>query len=312
MKTNYIISTFFCVFVLSFSTMSIAATLTVDQSGSSEYLTIQSAINDTVAGDVVKILPGLYEESVVLDKSIKLTGSGPNFTTISPPSVGDSRNGITISAPNIVIENITITNAAFGIYMIGSTASYVIQRCVISGCEDTGIHFEKTSSYLLLQNNTIFSNAGHGIYILSSGDPRIRSNIIVKNKIFGITFNNSANTARAFSNNCLYRNQSNNYNNCVAGDDDIEADPKFVNEETSNLILASDSPCINNGVIGLIYNDPDGSRNDIGAYAGQGASSFWPYYSNGPIVTDLNIIPSSIPKGGKISIKATGHVQNNK
>jgi parallel beta-helix repeat protein len=226
--------------------MSIAATLTVDQSGSSEYLTIQSAINDTVAGDVVKILPGLYEEAVVLDKRIKLSGSGPNFTIISPPNEGDSRNGITISAPNIVIENITITNAAYGIYMIASQSSYVIQRCVISGCEGTGIYFKNNSSYLLLQNNTIFSNGNNGINIYYSANLIIRSNIIVKNKTYGISIGHS-DTSRSFSNNCLYRNQSNNYNNCVAGDDDIEADPKFVNEETSNLILASDSPCINKG-----------------------------------------------------------------
>ncbi|ETR68927.1 MAG: hypothetical protein OMM_04271 [Candidatus Magnetoglobus multicellularis str. Araruama] len=308
MKTNYIISTIYCVFVLSFSTISIAATLTVDQSGSSAYLTIQSAINDTVAGDAVKILPGLYEEAVVLDKSIKLSGSGPNFTIISPPSEGDDRNGISIYAPNVVVENITITGAKYGIYLNSTNKSYVIQRCVISGCEDDGIRIANTPSYLLLQNNTIFSNGGDGISINNYANAQIRGNIITKNKKFGI--HNYASDDLSY--NCFYRNQSGNYSKSEAGDSDIEADPKFINEETSNLILASDSPCINKGVIGLLYNDPDGSRNDMGAYAGQEASSFWPYYSNGPIVTDLNIIPSSIPKGGKISIKATGHVQNNK
>jgi len=48
----------------------------------------------------------------------------------------------------------------------------------------------------------------------------------------------------------------------------ISVDPLFMNPEHGDLRLKPDSPCINAGNPDRIYNDPDGSRNDMGAYGG--------------------------------------------
>ena len=51
----------------------------------------------------------------------------------------------------------------------------------------------------------------------------------------------------------------------------IDTDPMFYNPPAGNLHLQPASPCINAGDPNPIYDDPDGSRNDMGAYGGPGA-----------------------------------------
>jgi parallel beta-helix repeat protein len=53
----------------------------------------------------------------------------------------------------------------------------------------------------------------------------------------------------------------------------ISADPLFIDAARGNLRLKSNSPCVDAGNPDRIYNDPDGSRNDMGAYGGPKAGS---------------------------------------
>jgi hypothetical protein len=53
----------------------------------------------------------------------------------------------------------------------------------------------------------------------------------------------------------------------------IQIDPVFENTATSDFHLQPTSPCIDVGNAGAVYNDPDGTRNDMGAYGGPGAAN---------------------------------------
>jgi hypothetical protein len=57
------------------------------------------------------------------------------------------------------------------------------------------------------------------------------------------------------------------------GNGNINSDPLFVNAPGSDYHLQAGSPCINTGDPNSLYNDPDGSRADIGCYYFQQGSS---------------------------------------
>jgi parallel beta-helix repeat protein len=52
----------------------------------------------------------------------------------------------------------------------------------------------------------------------------------------------------------------------------ISADPLFVDPENGDFRLMPHSPCIDTGNLNHIYDDPDGSRNDMGAFGGPKAN----------------------------------------
>ncbi len=47
---------------------------------------------------------------------------------------------------------------------------------------------------------------------------------------------------------------------------EINSDPRLMDPEGGDYTLAFDSPCINAGNPDPLYADPDGSRNDMGAF----------------------------------------------
>lgn len=107
----------------------------------------------------------------------------------------------------------------------------------------------------------------------------------------------------------LQGNASGNYDCTPLGTTNISQDPRFVSAATGNYQLRADSPCINAGRPSASESDPDGTRNNLGAWGGPGAAGFWPSADGAPIITDLSITPGSVPRGGKITIRATGQIK---
>jgi len=63
-----------------------AATLTVDDSGGQDYLTIRDAVNNSVSGDTILVYPGTYHENIVITHSISIEGQtgNPEDVVIKP------------------------------------------------------------------------------------------------------------------------------------------------------------------------------------------------------------------------------------
>ena len=304
---RFILLTVFALLVL-LNGICMADTIYVDQSGGGNYKTIQEAINAAYVDDTVKVRPGVYHENVVIDKNLSLIGSGPNFTTIDA-----SKNAITVNNNvSVTISAFTITGAESGIIFNNNIACN-IKNCIIVGCGHTGIYGNKVSLTCTIVNNTIASNGNSGIYFYDGGNViniNVIGNIISFNGTYGISLKECC--GKFYINmtyNDVYSNSSGDYSGCSAGTGDISQNPKFIDQNTGNFVLKNDSPCINTGRPGASYNDPDGTRNDMGAYAGPDAAAFWPYIPGGPVITEISVTPTSVPKGSKITIKARGRVR---
>ena len=146
---------------------------------------------------------------------------------------------------------------------IWGTMSY----CVVEGAnlpnyrgQTANVHWYGTSGADLL-NSDVVKSAGDGI-ILESSSPWIKNCIVAYNSGAGFEASGSgSNITYTVTWDC-----SVSYSGISPGVGCQEVDPFFVDPVGGNYHLTDSSACIDAGDPDTIYNDPDNSRNDIGAY----------------------------------------------
>lgn len=307
------IKTFYLFIFLQFAIIN-AATISVKQLGcggaSNCYTTITLGISNAQDGDTVMVYPGNYSESIVLGKNIALLGAGPQTTIIY-----GTTDAITVNSNfSVTIKGFTIKSAGgYGIYLQDASTSIIKNNYIVgngkSGITTNGGCCNGHGAQSSIINNLIGSNTNDGVYAYCNNGNHVNvtNNIITNNGGYGINYDYNSSGTNSY--NDIYSNTSGNYRGTSAGTGDISQNPLFVDAPNGNYILQSSSPCKNAGTPGIADNDPDGTRNDMGAFGGPNAAAFWPYPSGSPIITNLTATPTSVQKGGTITITATGQVQ---
>lgn len=292
-------------FMLLSCSICMADTVYVEQSGGGDYTIIQEGIDNAYESDIVKIGPGTYHEEVIVNKSLEIIGSGPNVTFI----VANKHAILIESSINVTISALSCTGGDYGILARGKKV--LVRNCILTGCGASGISLDAGTSEYFIYNNTIVSNSKHGVSIDCGGfypsDIYIRGNIIAFNGSYGVSGYGYNGGVHSYNN--VFSNLDGDYGDNKLDDSEIAENPRFIDKDNGNYILKSDSPCIDSGRPSEVYNDPDGTRNDMGAFAGPDAAAFWPYIAGGPTVSDISVTPASVPQGGTITIEATGRVQ---
>ena len=172
------------------------------------YSTITDAINNAVNGDTILVGAGLYNESLIINKSITLVGDGKDTTTISGNLTGDV---IYVSADYVTITGFTIQNAGNqsspGVDAgIDVHSSYnTISDNNISSNGLNGLHFYIASKNNTITHNTISDN-NYGIWLENASKNNISSNTVSSSTTYGIYI-------KSWSNNNLISN------NVVTGND---------------------------------------------------------------------------------------------
>ncbi len=167
-----------------------------------------------------------------------------------------------------VVRNRLSRNQAAGIILGGGTT--VIHHNLVTENAATGISVEQGAT-VRVYNNTIIAPegaGGRGIYATSNADP------VVNNIIVGYTVGIFKDGSRGIDYNCTFGNQGYNGPPGTGGQHAIEADPVFVDPGNGDFHLQASSPCIDTGDPDPMYNDPDGSRADIGCFSYQGTTGF--------------------------------------
>jgi hypothetical protein len=167
-----------------------ATTLVVDDDGmgtiascndsAPTYSTIQSAVNDAVTGDTVKVCPGTYNESVSVTVSgVTLSGAkagvdarpnrGSGESIVQPPS---GSIGVSLSGSGDVLDGFEVTAASNnpGVYTSPSADGYQVLNNILSN-NTFGLYLNSASgTTTLVQHNRLVNNnlagaaQGNGIY----------------------------------------------------------------------------------------------------------------------------------------------------
>jgi parallel beta-helix repeat protein len=267
--------------------------------------TIQAGIYAAVNGDTVLVAPGRYLVNLDFNgKDIYLTShAGAEQTILEPDSIylpivtfgtgetdqavldgftiaktrGNAALRIDHSSP--IIKNNIFTDIAGGrygnnsaIYFVDSSQSLIKNNVFWKNDSAYCIIWISSSNSVGVFNNTIHSGR-LGLYIYGQS-ATVKNNIITACQM-GVSANATSN--RGF--NDVWGNGT----DWLAGTpapSDISEDPDFAAASSGNFFLLRSSPCIDAGEDSAQYNDPDGTRNDMGAIA---------FDQRCPSVNDMNL-----------------------
>ena len=316
-KRNKIAVNILIIFILALSSWAFADDVYVDcrnetgpWDGSLDYpyQRIQDAIDagTTYDGDTIRVSDCIYEEGIVVDKYLQIYGSGPDVTVIDATDVPGKDSAVVINSNRTaIISGFRIASAKYGV-KLETGSNTVIANNIVNA--EYGIYTSNVTANIEIKNNTIVGCTERGIQ-LNGGliTAKIYNNIITSNDQYGIYIQDHTNLSNSYNN--VWNNGTANYHNCSAGAGSISENPRFVDSGTGNYRLQVLSPCVDAGWPVKTELDPDGTRNNMGAYGGSGAAIFWPDSPGAPVVTDLTVTPAAVPADGKVTIKAIGRVR---
>ena len=280
-----------------------------------QYPTIQQGIDAAVAGDIVMVAPGAYVEEVNLKAGVMVQGAGEGLSTIDGGGdAGDVVRAIgNAITPDTKLKGFTITGALNGGGMPGgggvfcnSGARPEITNCRITG-NDCGVALwngsvayiannvitdniydgVSTGSGATVVNNTIH-NCRIGFYDFSGYGPVAMNNIITGCSTYGV-YGPSGGQGPVLTYNDVWNNAT-NYQQATPGIGSISVDPLYADSAGRDFHLQAGSLGIDAGNPAPQYNDPDGTRNDMGAYGGPGA------------VSDLPAVTSLVPPRNALAV----------
>jgi hypothetical protein len=136
--------------------------------GTGPYFTIQAAINNaaTVNGDVITVAAGVYNENVVVNKSVTINGVGTS-TILNPGAAGI---GVTVTVNNVTLTNFKVSGFSdHGIYA-GNVSGLTITSITSMGngtgaTKRSGIALQGVTGTSVLTNVTSTGNGKHGLEI---------------------------------------------------------------------------------------------------------------------------------------------------
>ncbi len=293
------------------------------------YNTIDAAVGAAANGDEILVAPGTYQAVDVNKRLTIRSEKGSEVTKII--SSGQYGVRFTSNGNDSSISGFYIKGVSYGVYIVAPLARINITNNILEGSGMYGIFLyanggNNNVAYITIENNIISGNGIDGIYYYSSASDCyqcpyayirynvVSNNIITANGSYGIAVTTGGRGRvqdNTFYNNALFDHSVANTSgvSVTAANGNIFVDPLFVDASTGNYMLQSASLSIDAGRAGSAFNDPDGTRNNMGVYGGPGAASFWPYPEGGPVITELSVTPASVPQGGTITIKATGSIR---
>lgn len=186
-----------------------ASTIYVDDGGAGDYQKIQDAINNANQSDMIYVYSGTYNENIILNKTVILTGENRANTIIN--GVSPNKHAIEIIVNGVDISGFTIKNNAGlsthkACIFFNSVSSCNISNNIVKNGEN-GIYLVGSSGSSI-NGNTVEDNNANGIHLSASSENTISGNVIKNNDGLGIYFyaSSSSNTVsqNSISGNHLY------------------------------------------------------------------------------------------------------------
>ena len=225
-------------------------------------LSSPTIINNIITGNNAVFGGGIYCDSAssptiinnVITNNNSITSGGGIFSYKARPNIANNR----------IVENET-SNAGGGISCCRDS-SHIINNIIWKNKAQSGGGISSERSSCTIINNTITRNEavyGGGIFF-DGGSMKIYNTILWENRddLYSGWFSPGSKPDHSDIGDGDFRGLNGN----------ISGDPLFMDPENGDFRLGWDSPCIDAGNPDSHYDDPDGSRSDMGAYGGPEAN----------------------------------------
>lgn len=184
-------------------------TMIVDQLGRGAFTSIGDAIKQAVAGSIIQVRPGLYRESLILDKPLEIVGDGQiddvvieaeqtvlmfdaQYGRVANLSIRQveraaffADDAVVILSGRLEMERCDISNIEGQGIEIRGEANPRIRWCKVHDCGYWGITF-RNNARGVLEDNEVCSNSSANVYISDFAGPTIRRNRIYGSDAYGI------------------------------------------------------------------------------------------------------------------------------
>jgi len=158
----------------------------VDKGGDGDFLTIQEALDHCSDGDTIVVREGVYDELIVIDKSVVIMGTNTANTILT--NINQTSGVLVrINADSCTFKGITIDGPGYTTDMNGieiNSSNNVISSNMIKDTKN-GIDLGDGSNNTRIYGNIIKNNA-YGISANRAYDNNISNNEISSNEYYGI------------------------------------------------------------------------------------------------------------------------------
>jgi hypothetical protein len=190
----------------------------LDESGRMYYSSIQEAIDDVVENMTVIVEPGIYEENLIIDKSISIRGNKSEFG--AKPKVIGRNNIVTIESSNVEFNDFEIS---------GSSGPYARAICA-ENCGNISI-----------TNNTIVGFTQYAIYICNGFNINVTKNNLSGS---GVTNDGGVCLNRGNSSNISHNNITDVYNGIeIYHHDSPSIKDNYVKDAAYGICIISSEGC---------------------------------------------------------------------
>ncbi len=231
-------------------------TLTVDDSGGADYVTIHEAVENASSGYQIFVYNGTYYEHVVVDKTLIIKGESRDSVIVNGSGAGKI---FLITANKVKITRFTITDGEYGIYLDHSNKTYLAYNKIDT--YDYGIFANRTND-AYVASNTI-TKGRYGILTDHVNNDAIRYNDISYNTEYGAkdydsTLKNCFNWNYFHHNNVAYYYDPDEPLGPLLFDGNrIENNNIGIKAALASSLIATNNTIMNNGVgIELIESSP--------------------------------------------------------
>ncbi len=250
---------------------------------------IPDAVTAAIHQDTIMVKPGAYNELIEFEnKSLVLRSQmGPEATTLttshSQPVTFITLNGSDVAPVELFGFTIVSEAQQAAIDAVPGTTARIHHNRFIGG-RGTDVLIKSRGDYVEIDHNLFTENIVDGACVrILSGVARIinntfydnsngfesqtaltvaKNNIVVKSTLYGVS-----GSYAQLDYNDVYNNYFNYYGGTTfPGANSLSVSPLFRDALNGDFRLSPASPCIDAGDPIPTYNDPNGTRNDIGAF----------------------------------------------